>query len=129
MNRKDFKKRVVEAKKQLERVLEYGPSQSEFNSMLANRENSYRSTAISQREKNNLYADIKDFEQEFKDLQRTASELPDDYMARVCDTQSYPFDEVIDDVADVEDWCHEAEAFLKSDIDSWGIMDKAQKYY
>ena len=100
-------------------------TQDEFN-RLARRRDEFRSqTAISPAEKNNLYADIKDFEEEFKDLQDTAERLPDSYIDQVCSTSSYPFDVAIDEVQNVEDWCSEAEEFLKDDINNWGIMKEA----
>ena len=100
-------------------------TQAEFN-RLARRKDEFRSqTAISPAEKNNLYADIKDFEEEFKDLQDTAERLPDSYIDQVCSTSSYPFDVAIDEVQNVEDWCSEAEEFLKDDINNWGIMKEA----
>ena len=102
-------------------------TQDEFN-RLARRRDEFRSqTAISPAEKNNLYADIKDFEEEFKDLQDTAERLPDSYVDQVCSTSSYPFDVAIDEVQNVEDWCSEAEEFLKDDIDNWGIMKESDK--
>ena len=100
-------------------------TQDEFN-RLARRRDEFRSqTAISPAEKNNLYADIKDFEEEFRDLQDTAERLPDSYIDQVCSTSSYPFDVAIDEVQNVEDWCSEAEEFLKDDINNWGIMKEA----
>ena len=100
-------------------------TQAEFN-RLAKRRDEFRSqTAISPTEKNNLYADIKDFEEEFRDLQDTAERLPDSYIDQVCSTSSYPFDVAIDEVQNVEDWCSEAEEFLKDDINNWGIMKEA----
>lgn len=100
-------------------------TQAEFN-RLAKRRDEFRSqTAISPAEKNNLYADIKDFEEEFKDLQDTAERLPDSYIDQVCSTSSYPFDVAIDEVQNVEDWCSEAEEFLKDDINNWGIVKEA----
>ena len=100
-------------------------TQDEFN-RLARRRDEFRSqTAISPAEKNNLYADIKDFEEEFRDLQDTAERLPDSYIDQVCDTASYPFDVAIDEVHNVEDWCSEAEEFLKDDINNWGIVKEA----
>lgn len=100
-------------------------TQAEFN-RLARRKDEFRSqTAISPAEKNNLYADIKDFEEEFRDLQDTAERLPDSYIDQVCSTSSYPFDVAIDEVQNVEDWCSEAEEFLKDDINNWGIMKEA----
>ena len=100
-------------------------TQDEFN-RLARRRDEFRSqTAISPAEKNNLYADIKDFEEEFRDLQDTAERLPDSYIDQVCSTSSYPFDVAIDEVQNVEDWCSEAEEFLKDDINNWGIMREA----
>ena len=102
-------------------------TQAEFN-RLAKRRDEFRSqTAISPAEKNNLYADIKDFEEEFRDLQDTAERLPDSYIDQVCDTASYPFEVAIDEVKDVEDWCSEAEEFLKDDINNWGIMKESDK--
>ena len=100
-------------------------TQDEFN-RLARRRDEFRSqTAISPAEKNNLYADIKDFEEEFRDLQDTAERLPDSYIDQVCSTSSYPFNVAIDEVQNVEDWCSEAEEFLKDDINNWGIMKEA----
>ena len=100
-------------------------TQDEFN-RLARRRDEFRSqTAISPAEKNNLYADIKDFEEEFRDLQDTAERLPDSYIDQVCSTSSYPFDVAIDEVQNVEDWCSEAEEFLKDDINNWGIVKEA----
>ena len=100
-------------------------TQDEFN-RLARRRDEFRSqTAISPAEKNNLYADIKDFEEEFRDLQDTAERLPDSYIDQVCSTSSYPFDVAIDEVHNVEDWCSEAEEFLKDDINNWGIVKEA----
>ena len=100
-------------------------TQDEFN-RLAKRRDEFRSqTAISPAEKNNLYADIKDFEEEFRDLQDTAERLPDSYIDQVCSTSSYPFDVAIDEVQNVEDWCSEAEEFLKDDINNWGIVKEA----
>ena len=102
-------------------------TQAEFN-RLAKRRDEFRSqTAISPAEKNNLYADIKDFEEEFRDLQDTAERLPDSYIDQVCSTSSYPFDVAIDEVQNVEDWCSEAEEFLKDDINNWGIMKESDK--
>ena len=102
-------------------------TQDEFN-RLARRRDEFRSqTAISPAEKNNLYADIKDFEEEFRDLQDTAERLPDSYIDQVCSTSSYPFDVAIDEVQNVEDWCSEAEEFLKDDINNWGIMKESNR--
>lgn len=100
-------------------------TQDEFNRLAKRRDEFRTQTAISPAEKNNLYADIKDFEEEFRDLQDTAERLPDSYIDQVCDTASYPFEVAIDEVQDVEDWCSEAEEFLKDDINNWGIMKEA----
>ena len=107
-------------------------TQDEFN-RLARRRDEFRAhraqTDISPAEKNNLYADIKDFEEEFRDLQDTAERLPDSYIDQVCSTSSYPFDVAIDEVQNVEDWCSEAEEFLKDDINNWGIMKESKKRF
>lgn len=104
-------------------------TQDEFNRLARERDEFRAQTAISPVEKNNLYADIKDFEEEFRDLQATAERLPDSYIDRVCGTASYPFEDVIDEVQNVEDWCSEAEEFLKDDINSWGTMRESDKTY
>ena len=115
-----YASKLSESKKRLKEL-----TQDEFN-RLAKRRDEFRSqTAISPAEKNNLYADIKDFEEEFRDLQDTAERLPDAYIDQVCDTASYPFDVAIDEVQNVEDWCSEAEEFLKDDINNWGIVKEA----
>ena len=115
-----YASKLSESKKRLKEL-----TQDEFN-RLARRRDEFRSqTAISPAEKNNLYADIKDFEEEFRDLQDTAERLPDSYIDQVCSTSSYPFDVAIDEVQNVEDWCSEAEEFLKDDINNWGIMKEA----
>lgn len=103
---------------------EIGLSQKQFSSLANSRLDFDARTSISPREKNDLFADIKDFEQEFKDLKRTAERLPDEYIDKVCDYSSYPFDDVLDEVQDVENWCLEAEEFLKDDINSWGVTKK-----
>lgn len=100
-------------------------TQAEFNRLARERDKFRAQTDISPVEKNNLYADIKDFEEEFRDLQDTAERLPDSYIDQVCSTSSYPFDVAIDEVQNVEDWCSEAEEFLKDDINNWGIVKEA----
>lgn len=100
-------------------------TQAEFNRLARERDKFRAQTDISPAEKNNLYADIKDFEEEFRDLQDTAERLPDSYIDQVCSTSSYPFDVAIDEVQNVEDWCSEAEEFLKDDINNWGIVKEA----
>lgn len=100
-------------------------TQAEFNRLARERDDFRTQTAISPAEKNNLYADIKDFEEEFRDLQDTAERLPDSYIDQVCSTSSYPFEVAIDEVQNVEDWCSEAEEFLKDDINNWGIVKEA----
>ena len=100
-------------------------TQDEFNRLAKRRDEFRTQTAISPAEKNNLYADIKDFEKEFRNLQDTAERLPDSYIDQVCDTASYPFEVAIDEVKDVEDWCSEAEEFLKDDINNWGVIKES----
>ena len=118
-----YASKLSKSKKRLKEL-----TQDEFN-RLARRREEFRAhraqTGISPAEKNNLYADIKDFEEEFRDLQGTAERLPDSYIDQVCSTSSYPFDVAIDEVQNVEDWCSEAEDFLKDDINNWGIMKES----
>lgn len=97
-------------------------TQAEFNRLNARYSAHKSRNAISPVEKNNLYADIKDFQQEFKNLKNTAERLPDEYIDKVCSPSSYPFSNVIDEVEDVNDWCEDAEEFLRQDIDRWGTI-------
>ena len=115
-----YASKLSESKKILKEL-----TQDEFNRLARRRDEFRTQTAISPAEKNNLYADIKDFEEEFKDLQDTAERLPDSYIDQVCDTASYPFEVAIDEVQNVEDWCSEAEEFLKDDISNWGIIEES----
>ena len=115
-----YASKLSESKKRLKEL-----TQDEFDRLARRRDDFRTQTAISPAEKNNLYADIKDFEEEFRDLQDTAERLPDSYIDQVCSTLSYPFDVAIDEVQNVEDWCSEAEEFLKDDINNWGIMKEA----
>ena len=117
-----YASKLSESKKRLKEL-----TQDEFNKLAKRRDDFRTQTAISPAEKNNLYADIKDFEEEFRDLQDTAERLPDSYIDQVCSTSSYPFDVAIDEVQNVEDWCSEAEEFLKDDINNWGIMKESDK--
>ena len=119
-NTTENKSQLSESKKRLKEL-----TQDEFNRLARRRDEFRTQTAISPAEKNDLYADIKDFEEEFRDLQDTAERLPDSYINQVCSTSSYPFDVAIDEVQDVEDWCSEAEEFLKDDINNWGIVKEA----
>ena len=119
-SKESFFDKLSESKKKLKEM-----TQDEFNRLARRRDEFRTQTAISPAEKNNLYADIKDFEEEFRDLQDTAERLPDAYIDQVCDTASYPFEVAIDEVKDVEDWCSEAEEFLKDDISNWGIIEES----
>ena len=115
-----YASKLSENKKRLKEL-----TQDEFNRLAKRRDEFRTQTAISPAEKNNLYADIKDFEKEFRNLQDTAERLPDSYIDQVCDTASYPFEVAIDEVKDVEDWCSEAEEFLKDDINNWGVIKES----
>ena len=115
-----YASKLSESKKRLKEL-----TQDEFNRLARRRDEFRTQTAISPAEKNNLYADIKDFEKEFRNLQDTAERLPDSYIDQVCSTSSYPFEVAIDEVQNVEDWCSEAEEFLKDDISSWGVIKES----
>lgn len=108
----------------MSRINETSIDQLRFNAIADEIDNFRARTSISPVDKNNLYADIKDFEEEFKDLQATAERLPDAYIDQVCASDSYPFDEVIDEVDEIEDWCNDAEEFLKDDINKWGTLNQ-----
>lgn len=101
-------------------IKETNLEQKKFNNYYDTVEKFRARTAISPKEKNNLYADIKDFKQEFEDLKNTAEKLPDEYVDQLCDLDQYPFDGVLDEIDTVENWCDEVDEFLKSDINNWG---------
>ena len=100
-------------------------TQKEFNSVYDMRHREQLHGSISTRDKWNLKMDIKDLKQELKDLQNTAAHLPDPYVAELCDTESYPFDDVIDDDRELNDWCDEMDAFL---ADSLNMPDRNYLY-
>lgn len=99
-------------------IQETGFEQQRFNNYYDTLKRHRTRTSISPKDKNNLYADIKDFKQEFQDLKNTAEKLPDEYVDELCDLDQYPFDGVLDEIDDVEDWCDEVDEFLKDDIDN-----------
>lgn len=91
-------------------------TQSEFNSAYDMRAKDRLHGAISTKDKWDLKMDIKALKNELKDLQNTAAELPDNYVEELCATDSYPFDDVIDDDTELNDWCDEMDAFLADSL-------------
>ena len=100
-------------------------TQREFNAAYDRRAQDRVHGSISNKDKWNLKMDIKDLKHELKDLQDTASELPDTYVEELCATESYPFDEVIDDDTELNDWCDEMDSFLS---DSLNMIDREYMY-
>lgn len=76
--------------------------------------------SVSTKDKWNLKMDIAELKGDLVDLQNTASDLPDEFVDEICDTESYPFDSPIDDDQSLNSWCNEMDAFLSQDLDNWG---------
>lgn len=72
--------------------------------------------AISTKDKWNLKMDIDSLKKELIDLQDTAARLPDDYVREICDSENYPFEDVIDDDQELNTWCAELEDFLNDSL-------------
>lgn len=71
---------------------------------------------VSKKDKWNLKMDIESLKKELVDLQNTASQLPDEYVKEVCDFDSYPFDDEIDDDQNLNSWCTEVDNFLDDSL-------------
>lgn len=71
---------------------------------------------VSKKDKWNLKMDIESLKKELVDLQNTASQLPDEYVREVCDFDSYPFDDEIDDDQNLNSWCTEVDNFLDDSL-------------
>lgn len=71
---------------------------------------------VSKKDKWNLKMDIESFKKELTDLQNTAADLPDAYVKEVCDFDSYPFEDVIDNDQELTAWCTEVDEFLNDSL-------------
>ena len=78
---------------------------------------------VSNKERWNLKMDIESLKKKLTDLQNTTSELPDEYVSDLCDTDSYPFDDDIDNETSLGDWCNEVDDFLTNALQ---LEDKGQ---
>ena len=74
--------------------------------------------SISQKDKWNLKMDVAQLKKEMQDLQDTASKLPDEFVDEMCATENYPFDDVIDDDTELENWCDDVNDFLNDTMGS-----------
>ena len=78
---------------------------------------------VSNKERWNLKMDIESLKKKLTDLQNTTSNLPDEYVSDLCDTDSYPFDDDIDNETSLGDWCNEVDDFLTNALQ---LEDKGQ---
>lgn len=80
---------------------------------------------VSKKDKWNLKMDIESLKKELTDLQNTAADLPDEYVDEVCNFESYPFEDVIDNDQELTAWCNEVDEFLN---DSLNMTNKEKQY-
>lgn len=83
--------------------------------------------AISTKDKWNLKMDIDSLKKELIDLQDTAAKLPDDYVREICDSENYPFEDVIDDDQELNTWCAELEDFLNDSLNLKETLSETYK--
>jgi hypothetical protein len=102
-------KKVTESKK----LKEFRPSKFRYD----------LDKQVSNKERWNLKMDIESLKKKLTDLQNTTSELPDEYVSDLCDTDSYPFDDDIDNETSLGDWCNEVDDFLTNALQ---LEDKGQ---
>lgn len=95
-------------------------NQSEFNRLASHHIDQRARGSVSTKDKWNLKMDIAELKGDLIDLQNTASDLPDEFVDEICDTESYPFEQPIDDDLALNNWCNEMDAFLSQDLDNWG---------
>ncbi len=119
----EFVPALKESKNDLfDRILEY--NQADFNRDAKLYMDQRARSSVSTKDKWNLKMDIAELKGDLIDLQNTASDLPDEFVDEICDTDSYPFDSPIDDDQSLNSWCNEMDAFLSQDLDNWGSKKK-----
>ena len=95
-----------ESKKRTGRINEFRPAK--FRAELDKQ--------VSNKERWNLKMDIESLKKKLTDLQNTTSNLPDEYVSDLCDTDNYPFDDDIDNETSLGDWCNEVDDFLTNSL-------------
>jgi hypothetical protein len=114
---------INESKKELfDKLLEI--NQSEFNRLAAHHTDVTARGSVSPSDKWNLKMDIAELKSDLVDLQDTASKLPDPFIDEICKTESYPFNDPIDDDYSLNYWCNEMDDFLSQDLNKWGMNYK-----
>lgn len=83
---------------------------------------------VSKKDKWNLKMDIESLKKELVDLQNTASQLPDEYVREVCDFDSYPFDDEIDDDQNLNSWCTEVDNFLDDSLNIYRSSSMKRRF-
>lgn len=83
------------------------------------------SSKVSKKELWNLKMDIEGLKKKATDVQNTASDMPREYVKKICDFQSYPFDTPISVDQDLNNWCSEVDDFIDDSLN----FDDKNKYY
>ena len=89
---------------------------NEYSAQFAQMRKNKLDRSISKKEKWNLKMDIEALKKELIDLQSTASELPDEYVNEICQSENYPLDDVIDNDLELNQWCDEMDEFLSDSL-------------
>lgn len=83
------------------------------------------SSKVSKKELWNLKMDIEGLKKKVTDVQNTASDMPREYVKKICDFQSYPFETPISVDQDLNNWCSDVEDFIDDGLN----FDDKNKYY
>lgn len=83
------------------------------------------SSKVSKKELWNLKMDIEGLKKKVTDVQNTASDMPREYVKKICDFQSYPFETPISVDQDLNNWCSEVDDFIDDGLN----FDDKNKYY
>ena len=83
------------------------------------------SSKVSKKELWNLKMDIEGLKKKVTDVQNTASDMPREYVKKICDFQSYPFETPISVDQDLNNWCSEVDDFIDDSLN----FDDKNKYY
>ena len=83
------------------------------------------SSKVSKKELWNLKMDIEGLKKKATDVQNTASDMPREYVKKICDFQSYPFETPISVDQDLNNWCSDVEDFIDDSLN----FDDKNKYY
>ena len=98
-------------------------NEAEFESVYAKAAKQNALNSVSPKDKWNLKMDVEEVKKDFNELQNATEKLPDNFVKEMCSTDSYPFEEPVDEVTDMNQWCNEVDDFLK-DTENFGMPKK-----